>query len=208
MCGRYYLNTSPAEVAQRWGAVVQGKLPFEQNDDIRPTTSVPVVRQHERERIMLPQKWGLQPSWAKSILIHARAKEAAHKATWKRALKERRCLLPASGFFEWPKDNKSRPRAERQKFRIGFNSQDIAALAGLWFPPTTADDNEEHCVILTTEPNTKVEGIPHHRMPVVIPKDQFEHWLDETQTDSELLEPFFDPWNSDDTWIQEERNTQ
>ena len=140
-------------------------------------------------------RWGLVPSWAKDIsigfkTINAMCETAAEKAAFREAMRRRRCLVPADGFYEWQKLG----RKEKQPYNIGMADDGLFAFAGLWErwhdPAGTALNS---FTILTTAANALVSGI-HDRMPVIVKPDDYDLWLDPGMTDpagvADLLKPF------------------
>ncbi len=138
-------------------------------------------------------QWGLIPSWAKdpsmgSRMINARAETAAEKPAFRAAFKRRRCLLPATGFYEWRKMN-----GHKQPMYIREGDGGLMSLAGLWEVWQSADGGLlETCTILTTTPNDLMEPI-HDRMPLILEPADYDMWLlPETPLDqlNHLLRPF------------------
>jgi putative SOS response-associated peptidase YedK len=122
-------------------------------------------------------------------MINARSQTAASKSPFKHALKVQRCLIPADGFYEWQKISKG-----KQPFCFEVDDGEVLAFAGLWDQWKTADGNlVESCSILTTTPNSITVDI-HNRMPVILPKDDYDVWLDPKMRSltavSKLLKPF------------------
>jgi putative SOS response-associated peptidase YedK len=195
MCGRFTLRT-PASVLVRQFALGAGlQLPLRYN--IAPTQQVPVVRAVEGGRQLAMMKWGLIPSWADDpkigySLINARSETAATKPSFRAAMKSRRCLIPADGFFEWKKEGK-------KKLPIYFRRQDDQpfAFAGLWERWSKAGDPVESCTILTTSANELVQ--PYHvRMPVILSQRDYTAWLDPQTTDAAKLSYLFEPCRVDE----------
>jgi putative SOS response-associated peptidase YedK len=164
-------------------------LPLRYN--VAPTQTVPVVRAAESGREGALLRWGLIPSWADdpaigNRLINARAETAHEKPAFRQAFKRRRCLVPASGFYEWAKAGSGggKPRGGRkQPFYFYPADGELFAFAGLWerWRPRdgSADDSEpvETFTILTTDANTAVRPV-HDRMPVILAPDAWDLWLD------------------------------
>lgn len=143
-------------------------------------------------------QWGLVPSWAKEVsigskMINARAETVAEKPAFRHAFRRRRCLIPASGFYEW----QARPSGPKQPFWISAADSGLLTFAGLWESWMSADGSElETCTIITTTANDALAPI-HARMPVIIAAADFQTWLDvsdETATAaaSALLRPAAD----------------
>lgn len=176
MCGRFTLHVSPEQLAVQFD-VEQPVLADRYN--IAPTQPVGIVRLDKlgtgREWALV--HWGLIPSWAKepsmgAKMINARGETVAEKPAFRAALKRRRCLVPADGFFEWKKQGGS-----KQPFYIRLRSQEAFAFAGLWEIWTAPDGGElESCTIITTEPNELTSNV-HDRMPVILAHEDYEEWL-------------------------------
>ena len=133
--------------------------------------------------------WGLIPHWAKDAsignrMINARAETVAEKPSFKSALKSRRCLIPADGFYEWSKEGN-----HKQPYHIRRSDRDLFCFAGLWEHWTDKESGEEieSCTIITTEANELLKPI-HDRMPVVIPSEAYGQWIN-NQSINRLLLP-------------------
>ena len=191
MCGRYELHTQPATIALAFALAHPPEIRARYN--IAPTEQVPIIRLNEAGARELSQvKWGFVPFWAKdpsigSRTINARAETVATAPAFRSAFKKTRCLIPASGFYEWQK----RDGTTKQPMHIGMKDGAPFAFAGLW---TTwgAKDAEQlvTCTIITGEPNELVAPI-HNRMPVILAPGDFDRWLDTAAPDAgELLRPY------------------
>lgn len=192
MCGRYALFNSPNILAD-WFAVpdLPQSLPLRYN--IAPTQPVLAVRSGVQQPEFALFRWGLVPSWAKELqigarLINARAETAAEKPAFRAAFKQRRCLIPASGFYEWQKVN-----GRKQPFFIHPSDAELFAFAGLWEVWQGSDGRElQSCTILTTAPNELMLSI-HNRMPAILARAEFTTWLEPvlpTEEAQRLLRPF------------------
>ena len=192
MCGRYTL-TSPIEVlAEEFG--VTGPLPEVQPSyNVAPGREVAaVLTGSDGGRKLEVLKWGLVPSWAKDPgigyrMINARSETAAEKPSFRKAMKERRCPILADGFYEWRKAGNG-----KQPFHIKMEDRRPFAFAGLW-----ERDGQEirSCTILTTEANDLVREV-HERMPVILPPEDYEAWLDPEARDPSPLLPLLAPYPS------------
>lgn len=194
MCGRFTLATSAEKIADLFGINEVPHLPARYN--IAPTQDVPVCRapQSAADRRVDDLRWGLVPFWADDLkignrMINARAETASAKPAYRAAFKRRRCLIPATGFYEWRKE-------EGGKQPYLFRSEDSSpfALAGLWerWSDDQTDEVVETFTILTCDANALVAPI-HRRMPVVLGREHFEFWLDPGNEDVGALEALLDP---------------
>ena len=144
--------------------------------NIAPTTGIAVVRQDDDgERELVEMRWGLLPSWAKAssklpLMINARADTIASKPAFRSAFKTRRCIVPATGYFEW----KKLPDGTKQPFY--FTREDTLAFAAIW--------EGETVVTITTEPNKEAAQV-HNRMPVILDSEQYDRWMDPTPLSEE-----------------------
>ena len=176
MCGRYALTANPEKIQQVFELtdVPQTIAP---RFNIAPTQPVAVVVADEKGRNFDVFRWGLIPFWAKDAgignrLINARAETVAEKASFKHALKRRRCLILADGFFEWQK----LPQGKQPVF---IHLKDLApfGMAGLWEHwQSPGGDDIYSCTIITTEPNELLKPV-HNRMPVILPAEAHTQWL-------------------------------
>ncbi len=177
MCGRYSLTT-PVEAVGRLFQVAE-RPNLEPRYNIAPSQDAPVVRAGEaggRRLGML--RWGLIPSWAKEArvgyrMINARAETVAQKPAFRGAFRQRRCLVPADGFYEWRKLGKA-----KQPYRITLADGGPFAFAGLWERWRASDGQAvESFTIITTEANPLLRPI-HDRMPVILDAADYDAWLD------------------------------
>jgi putative SOS response-associated peptidase YedK len=213
MCGRFTLRAPASVVAEQFALFELP--PFTPRFNIAPSQPVPVVRLAPgkgdshllceapfgpfrqdvavtfsgRELVWL--RWGLIPSWAKdpaigNRLINARAETAAEKPAFRAALRRRRCLVAADGFYEWQRTGK-----RKQPYFIRMRDDRPFAFAGLWESWEGPDCSQiESCTLLTTEANELMRPI-HDRMPVILPAQHYEQWLDRTVEKPEQLLPLF-----------------
>lgn len=182
MCGRYTLKSPREAIVQKFGVAPQFLLSARFN--IAPGQAVPVVRAntvtHQRELVLL--KWGLIPFWANdptigNRLVNARSETAATKPAFRSALRARRCLIVADGFYEWQARD-----GRKQPYYIQFGAGGPVGFGGLWERWEKAGTAVESCAILTCVANDTMQPF-HHRMPVVIPAEEFARWLDPTVKD-------------------------
>lgn len=193
MCGRYTLYHYERDLAALFE--VEG-LALEPRYNIAPSQPVPVVRQRpDGLREALTARWGLVPHWVKDRasfrpnLFNARAEGVADKPSFREAARRWRCLVPASGFYEW-----SSAQGVKRPYHIRRRDGRALAFAGLWSVWSGGEAPLLSCTILTTRPNAVVEGL-HDRMPVILDPDEFEAWLDPAVQDFAALEPLLDPYD-------------
>jgi putative SOS response-associated peptidase YedK len=195
MCGRYGLLQRKQIIEGHFDTISAGE-DWSPRYNIAPTQPVPVVRQNPREPIrgLSLVRWGLIPSWAKDSsiaaqMINARSETASAKPAFRDALKSRRCLIPADGFYEWQKTGKA-----KQPYCFEVNDGELFAFAGLWDRRKDGSGNwVKTCSILTTTPNTVTSAV-HERMPVILDPDGYDLWLDPGMQNiaavAELLKPY------------------
>jgi putative SOS response-associated peptidase YedK len=194
MCGRYRLSRREQLIQEYFDTAEE--VDWEPRYNIAPSQMVPIIRQDgaKPERHFSLARWGLIPYWAKDAsvgykMINARAETAAEKPAFKKSLQFRRCLIPADGFYEWPRRVKA-----KQAFHFALRDDSLFAFAGLWDRWRTSDGTTlETCTILTTTPNKLLADV-HDRMPVILPPASYDLWLDPGFRDlaatSEMLQPY------------------
>jgi putative SOS response-associated peptidase YedK len=176
MCGRFVITSTPEVIRQIFGYPEQPNSPPRYN--IAPTQPIPVVIVENGARHFRLMRWGFLPSWVKdprnfTLLINARAETAVEKPAFRNAMKRRRCLVPADGYYEWQTSGKRKQpyfMQHRDRQPIGF-----AALAETWIGP---NGEEVDTVALMTAAAPADLAFLHHRVPVTIAPDDFERWLD------------------------------
>jgi putative SOS response-associated peptidase YedK len=190
MCGAFSLITDFTKLGKRFGA----KLPDEvvpERQNIRPSQPVAVILNTEPEEIQYIL-WGVTPHFSKDgkiFLINARS-DSLLKPTWKKMLREQRCLILADGFYEWQKEEGKKTKTP---YKFTLKNKESFAFAGLWQMEKDESGKEvAHCVIITTEPNSVVEEI-HNRMPAILTSEEEKQWLNPDLDEDEalkLLRPF------------------
>ncbi len=189
MCGRFQLSVKGKHISERFNVEVFDEM-YKPCYNCAPSQDLPVITNAERTKLNF-YRWGLIPFWAKDPrigfkLINARAESLAEKPAFRQAFKERRCLIPANGFYEWTKD------ANKTPYRIFLKNEELFAMAGIY---ETWKDAEGRTIrsfsIITTKANPLVEKI-HDRMPVILPPEHEEAWLKEEDESvlKKLLVPF------------------
>jgi putative SOS response-associated peptidase YedK len=175
MCGRYTLISAPQIVRTLFGYAEQPNFPARYN--IAPTQPIAIVRLRESRREFALVRWGLLPSWVKdpkafSLLINARGESVNEKPAFRNAMKRRRCLIPADGFYEWKTIG-----ARKQPYFVHAKSGAPLAFAGLWETWIGPNGEEfDSAAIVTTSANRALGDI-YDRMPAIVPPEAFGLWL-------------------------------
>jgi putative SOS response-associated peptidase YedK len=194
MCGRFALAVKPDENQLAFPTFIfPDNMPLRYN--IAPGQNITAIANTD-ENHAHAFKWGLIPSWAKdpkigNRLINARSETLAEKPSFRSAYKKRRCLIPTTGFYEWQRNPDGKTKTP---MHIALKSGTPFVFAGLWESWHSPEgDHIRSCTIITTEPNDLMAPI-HNRMPVILPTEHYDTWLDPSdRTDlQELLEPFPD----------------
>jgi putative SOS response-associated peptidase YedK len=191
MCGRYVITSSPAAIRALFGYPEQPNFPPRYN--VAPTQPIPIVRVNDGKRQFVLMRWGLIPAWVKdpkpfSLLINARADTVIDKPAFRTAMRRRRCLIPADGFYEWRDIG-----GHKQPYFVRPKKPGPLGFAGLWETWTGPNGEElDTAAIVTTNANRTLSAI-HDRMPVILPPEAFDLWLDcarvDAKTASALLVP-------------------
>ena len=182
MCGRYLITSAPEAFRRLFGYPEQPNFPPRYN--VAPTQPVPIVRLIDGKRQFALVRWGLIPPWVKdprgfTLLINARGESVNEKPAFRNAMRRRRCLFPADGFYEW----KSRAAAERP-YCVRPKDGAPIAFAGLWESWMGPNGEEmETAAIVTTAANRELAPL-HERMPVIVQPDAFDFWLDGRNVDA------------------------
>jgi putative SOS response-associated peptidase YedK len=174
MCGRYNLITDAQAIVDFFD--LGNSLEMEPRYNIAPSQSVPAIRIRDNQRILGMFHWGLIPRWAqeKEIgyrMINARAETLAERPTYRTPFRTQRCLIPATGFYEW------KQQGTRQPYNIRIGEGKLFAFAGLWEQWVHDDEIIDSCTIITTEANKVVQPV-HDRMPVILHPRIYQTWLD------------------------------
>ncbi len=194
MCGRYTLTVNIKTVSEVFG--VAPTLETTPRYNVAPTQEVITIVRNGTDHLA-QLRWGLIPSWAKdeaigSRMINARAETLAEKASFKRLLSSKRCLVIADGFYEWKQENGS-----KTPMYITMKSGEPFAFAGLWDNWKSPDGQQiRSCTIITTQPNEVVASI-HNRMPAILVPDARELWLDTNLHDADALLHWLAPYPSE-----------
>jgi putative SOS response-associated peptidase YedK len=194
MCGRFTLFVDPKDLMAAFPGF-EVPLDWTPRYNIAPTQPVAVIPNNGENRVEF-FRWGLIPSWAKdpgigNRMINARAETLAQKPSFRVAYRRRRCLVLADGFYEWRKEPAGGPKTPMY---IRLKSEKPFGFAGLWEVWRSPDDDTVlSCNIITTQPNALVKEI-HNRMPVILPVEAYDQWLDPAEQKPEQLERWLKPY--------------
>lgn len=166
-------------MAALFDAVLANDLPNLPNYNICPTNQICAVASAAGSRRLVSMRWGFLPHWYKTtnggpLVINARAETIAEKPAFRNACRERRCLIPATGFYEWTKDAKGK----RLPWYIQPTGEPPLVFAGVWQDWERGDETYRTCAIVTTAANETMSQI-HHRQPVTVAQDDWAKWLGE-----------------------------
>lgn len=196
MCGRFAYKETPASLAEYFQT--DNEVDFSPSYNIAPSSRIVTVtadaQDHRHLKLM---KWGLIPSWAKepsigNKLANARGETVAEKPSFRTAFRTRRCIIPATGFFEWKTEG-----GKKYPWFISLKSGEPLAMAGIWEAwRSEAGEIIETCCIITTDGNELMQPI-HDRMPVILVQDQWQQWLSPKERQPEKLLPLLHPHSSD-----------
>jgi putative SOS response-associated peptidase YedK len=216
MCGRFTLRTPAAELVEIFHVV--RSIELEPRYNIAPTQPIAIVRAEPSGRVMTNVRWGLVPAWSSGPkqgppMINARAETAARRPAFRDSFRQRRCLVPADGFFEW---RKTEGRTKEPCY-IRLQSGRPFAFAGLWDAwrpgpsaagagaesarPPAEEARLESCTILTTDANALLHDL-HDRMPVILRPQDYDRWLDPSLADVAELEALLAPYPSDEMKVE------
>ncbi len=181
MCGRMTMTHPTDAMAQLFEAVPSNDLPDGERFNICPTQTLAVVTSEDGSRRLRPMRWGFLPHWYKTtrdgpLLINARSETIAEKPAFGKAVRDRRCLVPATGFYEWTKDE------DGNRLPWYFTPENGAplVLAGIWQDWERGDEAYTTCAIVTCASGPQMAEI-HHREPVRLAPEDWPTWLGETE---------------------------
>ncbi|MDW3218124.1 MAG: SOS response-associated peptidase [Acidimicrobiales bacterium] len=205
MCGRFASTTPPDQLANYFGASLAEHLIEDEegpNFNVAPTQGVYTVFEDGGVRRLDTFHWGLVPFWAKdpkigNRMINARAETIAEKNSFKRPFARKRCIIPADGFYEWMKVEGQKRKQPMYMSRADGEPFAFAGLWEVWKDKNHTDDDGDplelySCTIITGEPNDKVAEV-HDRMPVMLPPDVWDQWLDRDNDDVASLQTLLVP---------------
>jgi putative SOS response-associated peptidase YedK len=198
MCGRFTNKAKSKDIEKEFKVGRKNANLFEPRYNIAPSQMIDVVFEPESERILSQLKWGLVPSCSKDAaaskgLINARAETLTEKPSFREAFKSHRCIIPASGFYEWQKKG----TGAKQPFYFYLKEKEVFGFAGLWesWVDKTTGEELETCTIITTEANDVLKPV-HERMPVILKAESYDEWLDAKEKNTEKLQKFLVPYSA------------
>ena len=179
MCGRFAVNLPSDATARIFAARPANDLPEVPNFNVCPTNAVHVIRSDGTDRQLTAMRWGFVPHWYTAhndgpLLINARAETLAQKPAFRTACRERRCLIAATGFYEWTKT----PEGARLPWYIRRGDAAPIAFAAIWQSWGQGEAAQNTCAIVTTAANAKMQAV-HHRQPLIVEPDDWSLWLGE-----------------------------
>lgn len=191
MCGRYKITSTIEAIRQFTGSM--GSPNTGPRYNLAPTQTAPVVRRGDGgDREVGLMAWGLRPHWSKKSFINARSESASTSSAFRAAYRERRCLIPADGYYEWVK-----VESGKQPYLFRREDQGPFAFAGIWDQNDADGAPQTQFAILTTGPSELVRPI-HDRMPVILTPDQYAGWLGEVKMDNDALAAMTAPGGDED----------
>jgi putative SOS response-associated peptidase YedK len=191
MCGRFNLTLTTEQIAAHFS--ISNAPEATPRYNIAPAQDIlAIVPIDSGERAAVFFRWGLIPSWSKEIkignrLINARAETVAEKPAFRSAFKKRRCLIPATGFYEWRKRD-----GYKQPYHVHMDNDEPFCFAGLWEYWEGTGKSIQSCTLLTADANALMAPI-HDRMPVILPANAYAVWLDRRIIDPARLKPLLQP---------------
>ncbi len=205
MCGRVVTTSSPKELSRYLGAAEIVDVLGGEDHNLAPTGRLPLVWVQAREghggrgllRVLGTARWGLVPKWVDrpeigAKMFNARAETVADKPAFRAAYAKRRCLIPVDGFYEW---GVGRENHAKQPWYIYRPDGDPLVLAGLWecwSPPDTQEGELKTCTVITVPANNDLRPV-HHRMPALLPPEDWSEWLDPGEASREILDAMLRP---------------
>jgi putative SOS response-associated peptidase YedK len=178
MCGRFAITLPTDAMAQLFDAAPANDLPVVPNYNVCPTTQVHVLRQGATGRSLVAMRWGFLPHWYKArnggpLLINSRSETIAEKPAFRAACRERRCLIPMDGFYEWYREGD-----EKLPYFVSRKDGQPMVVAGVWQSWEVEGDRIDSCAIVTTEAVGEMARV-HHRVPVILDTANWGKWLGE-----------------------------
>lgn len=171
MCGRYFLNIALDELENRYGISNIPDEIKEYQGEIFPSNKAPVVFNKEQAKSIGLMNWGFRPSYSNSLVINARSETVHQKNLFKESFHRRRCIIPATGFYEWKKVGD-----EKVKHFIDIQSENTLSLAGIYdYFNINGKEQMAFCILTKNAPQELINI--HDRIPVIIKRGAEEEWL-------------------------------
>ncbi len=190
MCGRYGLISKPQALIKRFD-VENNEFDFKENYNVAPSLKMPIIERHSPNSVHL-REWGAL-LYNKYFTINARTDKLETNNIWKKAIQERRCIIPADYFFEWKRTEKS-----KQPYLFRLKNKELMGFAGFLVDYLDKDKKERTgYIMLTTEANSIMEPI-HDRIPVILRKEDEDQWLNPDTVEFEHLLKFLKPFPSEE----------
>ncbi len=193
MCGRFTQERPASELAEIFGAEPLVEDPGARFN-VAPTDEALVVVQRDERRAITAYRWGLIPHWATdakvgSRMFNARAETLTNSPAFRDAFRRHRCLVPVDSFYEWKREG-----TVRQPYRVVRDDRRPLALAGLWagWKDPSTDAVRRTFTIITSAPNEALRDL-HDRMPVIVPEEAWDRWLDPAPVDGGELHGLLEP---------------
>jgi putative SOS response-associated peptidase YedK len=197
MCGRFNYRLTPAQLQEVFETLRIPDADWTPRYNIAPTQPIVAIRQAADGREAVMMRWGLIPHWASAPAgppnINARSETISTKPMFRDAFAKRRCLIPASGFYEW----KQTGRKQKEPYHVQLKGGRPCAFAGLWDHWGHGDGRIESCTIITTDANDLLRPL-HDRMPVFLHKADYATWLDPDNDDPDELQSLLVPFPSEE----------
>ena len=189
MCGRFSLHSPESRIREAFNLEHTEPLGLNPRYNITPSQYIPIIRDSETCREMIMAQWGLVPHWskepkAKYSTINARIESVAEKPTYRTPFKQRRCLIPADGFYEWKAIN-----SNKIPHHIRMKDGSVFAFAGLWDHWEGEGQSLDSCTIIVMPSSAAMKPI-HERMPAIIAPAEYDWWLDSRITDKQEIEQY------------------
>jgi putative SOS response-associated peptidase YedK len=194
MCGRYEVHTPVEEIARIFDAQPDDEVKtFGARYNVAPSLRIPVVRQGKSGRALEAMTWGLIPSWSRDLAgpkpVNARAETVFDKPMFRSAIRRRRCLVPADGFYEWQQRD-----GRKQPYHVGMVDGAPFAMAGIWeYWARPERPAVVSCALVVTQPNELMASI-HDRMPVIVAPEDYAAWLDPSIDDAVAIAAMLSPF--------------
>lgn len=201
MCGRYYLYIKLEKLLNKYG-IKDTEINYTPKKEVFPSEKSPIIINSDNKNYQLKLfKWGFSPSFTNNLIINARSETIEKKSIFKNSFLKRRCLIPATGFFEWKSTGSG-----KEKYKIYLKNSSVFSFAGIF---DYFEDNNGNQIpaytILTTSANSKIRPI-HNRMPVILNSDREKDWLDHNIKNICYLKNLLKPITNSRIKIKEENN--